>query len=190
MRRVYVLNVDPRTSQVTSVLSAESARNIHGTTWLLRNAEFLGPGATLTMIDGKELELQETAADVGFLAAEPEELSFKELLKQIQMLKAKGSSDMNKIRDKEAKLWNKIWLPIASLIFGWVGAALGFQPQRSVSRSKAMGAGVLIIFVYYAVFNFLIILAEQGHFTPFWVGLLPLLAGAFTSAYLVKKTTT
>src|SRR5687768_15011931 len=69
-------------------------------------------------------------------------MTFRELRDRIRKERAAGN--LNTAGD-EVDLYEKVSLPLASVIFGLVGAPLGIRPHRS---SKAMGFGVAIAIIF------------------------------------------
>ena len=79
---------------------------------------------------------------------DPEELTMKELKAQIDIMKTQYV-DTNKL---ETELYQRITVPMASLIFALVGVPLGLQPTRN-SSSAGFAMSVIIIFLYYALMH-------------------------------------
>ncbi len=78
-------------------------------------------------------------------------------------------------------------LPMASFVFGLVGAPLGIQRERS-SSSIGFGISVVIIFIYYAIMTFLEALGK-GHVLPPVVAVwLPNLIALVCGAWLIRRT--
>lgn len=77
-------------------------------------------------------------------------------------------------------------LPMASFVFGVVGAPLGVQRGRS-SSSIGFGLSVVIIFVYYAVMTFLEAMGK-GHVIPPVIAVwLPNVIALACGTYLIKR---
>ena len=68
-------------------------------------------------------------------------MTFRQLRDKIRDERAQGNVNT---QGDEVDLWEKVSLPLASLIFGLVGAPLGVRPQRG---SKAMGFGIAILII-------------------------------------------
>lgn len=188
MQRVYIDEVDPVTNQPLMVIYARSASCQGGNSWILKDVDVLKAG-TITHADyAKTSDIQETPSDLRYLNTDPDSLDFQHLRKKIQTLKARGIADAADLRDAEVNLWNKICLPIACFVFAFVGAALGFRPQRSASRGMAIGIGVLMIFCYYALFKGMEVAATNGMANPFLAASLPIFFACILGGVLVART--
>jgi lipopolysaccharide export system permease protein len=110
-------------------------------------------------------------------------LTFAQLRRKINVERAEGSVDT---RGDEVDLWEKISLPLASLIFGLVGAALGVRPHRG---SKAMGFGIAIsiIFVYWVVYHWMYILGKTGSLPPALASFMADILGMIAAGVLIAK---
>jgi lipopolysaccharide export system permease protein len=111
-------------------------------------------------------------------------MTFMELRDKINRERAEGNT--NTLGD-EVDLWEKISLPLASLVFGLVGAPLGIRPQRG---SKAMGFGVAIgiIFLYWVLYRWMYILGRGGGLPPVLASFSGCLAGLVVAAILIART--
>jgi lipopolysaccharide export system permease protein len=70
----------------------------------------------------------------------------RELQTQIDIMK----SQFQNTSKLEAELYQRVSVPMASLIFALVGVPLGLQPNRN-SSSAGFAMSVIIIFLYYAM---------------------------------------
>lgn len=75
-----------------------------------------------------------------------EEMTMRELRAQIDIMK----SQFQNTSKLEAELYQRVSVPMASLIFALVGVPLGLQPNRN-SSSAGFAMSVIIIFLYYAM---------------------------------------
>ena len=113
---------------------------------------------------------------------EPEELTMKELREQIDIMKTQYV-DTKKL---EAELYQRVTVPMASLIFALVGVPLGLQPNRN-SSSAGFAISVIIIFVYYALMTMGNALARSGALPPLLAVWLPNLIGLAVGAVLIRR---
>lgn len=111
-------------------------------------------------------------------------MTFRQLRDKINRERAQGS--LSTLGD-EVDLWSKLSLPLASLIFGLVGAPLGIQPQRG---GKTMGFGIAIgiIFVYWVVHNWMFQVGKGGGLPPLLASFTADLLGVAAAAVLVART--
>jgi len=113
---------------------------------------------------------------------DPEELTMKELREQIDIMKTQYV-DTKKL---EAELYQRVTVPMASLIFALVGVPLGLQPNRN-SSSAGFAISVIIIFVYYALMTMGNALARSGALPPLLAVWLPNLIGLAVGAVLIRR---
>jgi lipopolysaccharide export system permease protein len=190
MKRVYITVVDPATGIQTMSIYALTATWQGGDNWALKHAYVLKAGMLDISDAVRIVEIKADPESLRYIESSPDSLNFEQLRRKIQALKAAGAANMSDVRDAEVNLWNKICLPIASVVFALVGSALGFRPQRSASRGLAMGLGVFIIFCYYALFKGMEVAATNGQTDPFLAAGLPVLAAAGLGCYLIARTKT
>src|ERR1051326_323906 len=79
---------------------------------------------------------------------DPDRKSFHELQKEIAEDRKQGRD----ARGKEVNLYGKIALPLAGIIFGMVGAALGLSTQRGAGKTVGMGIAIGIVFLYWVFY--------------------------------------
>ncbi len=190
MKNVYILYVDPASGVPSATIYARIAKWEGGQTWVMQDVDVMRAGTVGHMDYFHPKEITETPDAVAFLERSPDSLTFRELYQQIQALKSSGAATTATIRQAEVSLWNKICLPLASLFFPIVGAALGFRPQRSASRGMAIGQGVMIIFLYYSLFKAMEMAGAGGQFEPTVAAFLPVAVTAAAAFGLYKRTVT
>ncbi len=122
-----------------------------------------------------------TPKQVRWESKDPEEMSIQELREYIKILETQKKS--------AAKQWCEIFMriniPLASLFFAVIGAALGTQKQRT-SSSIGLGISVIVIFIYYAVMTLTTGLGKGGVIPPLLACTIPNILCAVIGAYLVK----
>jgi len=111
-------------------------------------------------------------------------MTFHELRDKINDERRTGSLDTD---GDEVDLWGKISTPLASIIFGLVGAPLGIRPQRG---SKAMGFGIAIgiIFAYWFLYNWLYQIGKNGGLSPMIASFAPNMIGIVAGIILIART--
>ena len=112
----------------------------------------------------------------------PEELTMKELKAQISIMKTQYV-DTNKL---ETELYQRITVPMASLIFALVGVPLGLQPTRN-SSSMGFAMSVIIIFLYYTVMTLSNAIGRSGALPPIFAVWIPNIIGLIAGMVLIKK---
>lgn len=104
-----------------------------------------------------------------------DQLSFRELTEISARLHANPDRPMKDVRKFEVNRWNKLALPLSSLVFALLAAPLGIRPSRSGS-SVGFGLSILLILIYWVVWHFTSHLAIEGN--------VPAVSGAFAADVL------
>ncbi len=113
---------------------------------------------------------------------DPEELTMKELKAQIRIMKTQYV-DTSKL---ETELYQRITVPMASLIFALVGVPLGLQPTRN-SSSAGFAMSVIIIFFYYALMTMANAIGRSGALSPMLAVWIPIVVGLIAGLFLIRK---
>jgi lipopolysaccharide export system permease protein len=113
-------------------------------------------------------------------------LSMAQMAEQIRKEKANPNANQDQVANLEFGYWNKIALPLASVVFGLVGATLGIRNART-GASTGFWLSVIIIFGYLMITNALSIFARGGA-VPAWVAsFTPVAIGLIVAAVLIGK---
>ena len=112
----------------------------------------------------------------------PEELTMSELKAQIAIMKSQYVNT-NKL---ETELYQRVTVPMASLIFALVGVPLGLQPTRTPS-SVGFALSVVIIFLYYAVMTLANAIARSGAIAPMYAVWIPNVIGLLSGFILIYR---
>ncbi len=112
----------------------------------------------------------------------PEELTMKELRAQIEIMKTQYVNTAK----LETELYQRITVPMASLIFALIGVPLGLQPTRN-SSSMGFAFSVIIIFIYYSIMTLSNALARGGIVPPFYAVWIPNVIGLIFGAILIRR---
>lgn len=110
------------------------------------------------------------------------ELTMKELRAQIDIMKTQYVNT-NKL---EAELYQRVSVPMASLVFALIGVPLGLQPTRN-SSSAGFAISVIIIFFYYALMTMGNALARSGALAPLLAVWIPNIVGLISGAYFIRR---
>ena len=145
--------------------------------WKFYDGFTLMPGADSTVLqttfpETDVWEIRKTPQELSLFQKKPEEMNFAELSKMVRHLKAHPDRPANKIRELDVDRWNKLALPFSCLVFAMLAAPVAIRPQRS-SSSVGLGLSVLLIFVYWMVWNYTSSMAIDGSLDP--------LVGAFAA---------
>ena len=112
----------------------------------------------------------------------PEELTMSELKAQIEIMKSQYVNT-NKL---ETELYQRVTVPMASLIFALIGVPLGLQPTRTPS-SVGFALSVVIIFLYYAVMTLANAIGRSGAIAPMYAVWIPNVIGLLSGFVLIYR---
>lgn len=191
LRAVTIDKYDPQTHRPTFTVWADRARWNGNLSWVLMDVQTIGPNGIVTT--SPTLITQDIAAQpdtVAFLNKSPDSLTFRQLTRQIDLLRKAGSGKLGVVLTAEVDLWNKISLPVASIVMALVGSILGFRPQRAANRGTAWAFGIVIILGYYVLFKVMESAGSHGAWDPFSAAFMPDLAGFAVAAILASRVTT
>ena len=114
---------------------------------------------------------------------DPNRKSFAQLRTEIKEAQDRGIDT----RGKEVDLYGKIALPLASLIFGIVGAALGLNTQRGGGKAVGFGVAIFIVFIYWVFYNAMFVVGKNGGLPPMLASFLADIVGAFAGLILAIR---
>ena len=112
----------------------------------------------------------------------PEELTMSELKAQIAIMKSQYVNT-NKL---ETELYQRVTVPMASLIFALIGVPLGLQPTRTPS-SVGFALSVVIIFLYYAIMTLANAIGRSGAIAPMYAVWIPNIIGLLSGFVLIYR---
>jgi lipopolysaccharide export system permease protein len=142
---------------------------------------------TFANTNTREIELKKTPNDLSlYQNLNSEQMSFSQLNRMVRNLKEYPDRSLDKIRQLDVDMWNKIAVPLTSLVFALLAAPLGIRPHRS-SSSVGMGLSILVIFLYWIVGRYTWSLAVQGTVTPMFGAFAPLLIGVAAAFVLLRR---
>lgn len=135
-----------------------------GSWWLLSDTRSSASG-TFRELSTREIVIMKTPDELSLYQKDPEQMSFAELSQMVKYLRTHPDRPLEKIRELEVDRWNKIALPISSLVFAMLAAPMGIRPHRS-SSSVGLGLSILLILVYWMIWHYTSSLAHQGSLAP------------------------
>ncbi len=172
------------------VLYAERARWDGAAEWTLYNGWWRTAGgqygsfAVFRSEPTLNVAIRRTPVQIEAILTNVDERSFRQLREQIEYFRREGV-DSAQVRQLTVELYNKINVPLASVIFALLGAPLGVRPQRS-SPATGFALSIAIIFVYWVMARYLVILG-RGVIDPLLASSLPNLIGAALAIWLIRK---
>ncbi len=173
--------------KVTHVENAEYAE-WNGQEWTMHNgiiydmAEGEDKKAHTLRFDKQTLPVASAPKQIVRAQKEPSELTMKELRAEIDIMKTQFVNT-NKL---EAELYQRVSVPMASLVFALVGIPLGLQPNRN-SSSAGFAMSVIIIFFYYALMTMGNALARSGALAPMLAVWIPNIVGLLAGGFLIRR---
>ena len=114
---------------------------------------------------------------------DPSRKSFRQLRDEINADRAQGYD----ARGKEVDLYGKIALPLASLIFGIVGSALGLNTQRGGGKAVGFGMAIFIVFLYWVFYHSMFVVGKNGGLPPIVASFLADIVGAIAGLILAAR---
>ncbi len=112
-------------------------------------------------------------------------MSFAEISLLLSIIRDRTDRPIKEIRELEVDRWNKISLPLSSLVFALLAIPMGVRPSRSGS-SVGLGLSIFIIFLYWLIWRYTSAMAIQGQISPF-VGAFLADALGVTAAFILMK---
>ena len=183
---VTMQEFDPE-GNVSHVENAEYAK-WDGRAWTMHNGiiyditEGEGKAGHSFRFDKQTLPVAATPTQVIRAQKDPSELTMKELRAEINIMKTQYVNT-NKL---EAELYQRVSVPMASLVFALVGVPLGLQPNRN-SSSAGFAMSVVIIFLYYALMTMGNALARSGAMAPLLAVWIPNIVGLLAGGFLIRR---
>lgn len=171
-----------------SVVYAKEAIWKKGNEWSFREGYFQSLGSGQTVIvpfarsTTQEIKLDKTPEQLALYQKSAEQLSFAQLRDFIRMLHDEGVE----VREYRVKLYQKIALPLASLVFALIGTPLGLRPHRS-SSAMGLGLAIVIIFAYWVFMHYMTILGNNGAISPAAAAFIPTLFGSGAGVALIFR---
>ncbi len=135
----------------------------------------------------REIEIRKTPGELAmYQNLKPEQMSFTQLNTMVRSLKEYPDRPLDKIRQLDVEMWNKIAVPLTSLVFALLAAPLGIRPHRS-SSSVGMGMSILVIFLYWILGRYTWSMAVQGTVWPAVGAFAPLALGIAAATVLLVR---
>ncbi len=105
---------------------------------------------------------------------------------EAQKLYAKAGNKKEARRIK-VRIQEKFTLPMACLVFGFIGSSLGAKPNSRTSRSQGFGISVVLILVYYVLSFSFSSLGVKGTLIPFISAWTPVLISLSGGCFLLHQ---
>ncbi|MDH7480728.1 MAG: LptF/LptG family permease [Armatimonadota bacterium] len=156
--------------------------------WILKNgySQNLGSGATVIVpfreSKTREIKIDKTPEQLALYQRKYDELSFSQLRDYIRMLQEQGAD----VSEYRVRLYQKIAVPLASLVFALIGTPLGLRPHRS-SSAMGLGLSIVIIFAYWVFTHYMFILGRNGTISPAAASFFPTLVGVVAGIALIVR---
>lgn len=167
---------------------AKSATRKDDFHWLLRNGWYrdLRPNADTPTgyFESWTITIQQTLADMRDQSKKPTEMSMAQLRRYIGTLNRQGQ--ITDVPQYEVAWWNHLAVPFAAVVFAMIGVPLGIRPQRA-SGGLGLGLSIVIIFLYWVVWDYSSKLGGLGTLPPFLASWLANIMGVGIGAALLAR---
>ena len=173
-----------RENQPRIVFRAKLAKWEGGENWSLRDGDWhlLGGGGTQSGTFRKWTAKVVRPEEVAMAQRTDNQMTYRELRQFIKYTAGQGG-DTAKL---EVGLYNKLSLPIASLVFALVGAPLGMRKHRGGS-SVGLGLSIVIIVAYWMTWHYTVALSVAGSLHPLVGAFLADTLGLLVGALLIVR---
>ena len=168
---------------------AERAKWIGGVEWNLENGYWQAAdgtarvefaySSTRQLKSGLNKSLQQVEED---LVPDPDARSFRDTLRKIRKYHKAGENTDQLL----VELLNKVSLPLASFIFGLVGAPLAIRRQRATAAA-GFATSIVVIFLYWTLYEYLYIVGKNGTIHPVIAAFLPDFLGLVAGIYFLRQ---
>lgn len=151
-------------------------------------------GTIHKLLAGKEryqlvhFKSHELSLDLGLILGKEAKKGVKEMTLSELWRKSRQATPGSRERNVAlVEYYKKFALPVACLLFGFVGAPLGVVNRRS-GRSGGLVMSTLVILLYYLLYTAGEGMGDEGHLPALLAVWIPNLAIGFLAIYLVTKT--
>jgi len=139
--------------------------------------------STSTMLELPVPEIKETPSDFAKQGKKPNEMSYAELKRRIEMYERTKFDDPT---DLKVELALKTSLPFATVFFALIGSSFGLTTYRS-GTFIGFGISVVIIFIYYVIMSFSVAMGKSGILPVFLSAWLQNIIFCFVGILLVRR---
>ncbi|MGB9587066.1 MAG: LptF/LptG family permease [Armatimonadota bacterium] len=145
-------------------------------------SELGGHSVTMVFHDSRTVKINKTPDQISLFQKKYDQLSFSQLKKFIQMLKAEGQN----VNEFRVRLYQKISIPLTCLVFALIGTPLGLRPHRS-SSAMGLGLAIVIILAYWLLMDYMSVLGSNGTIEPAAASFIPTLVGMAAGIGLIAR---
>ena len=157
-------------------------------------------GSTLLLADGSKLTRlddaawpqdvpnpNETPQDISAMQiTEMDVLSMAQIRERITAMRKEKDFPRDTVANLEFGYWNKIALPLATFVYGMLGAPLGIRRNRT-SAAAGFALAVAIIFAYITLINVLNVYSMGGVIPPVVASFTPIVIGLVAAAVIIRQ---
>jgi len=112
-------------------------------------------------------------------------LSMRQIQEQIKSMRKEKDYPRDTVANLEFGYWNKIALPLATFVYGMLGAPLGIRRNRT-SAAAGFALAIAIIFAYITLINFLNVYSEGGVIPPVVASFTPIVLGLVAAGVIIR----
>jgi lipopolysaccharide export system permease protein len=156
-------------------------------------------GATLMSADGRDVTNHKGSIipqEIGKFDKKPEELGYQQINDPDYFTSSELAAQLKDRRDqsitpeqyrnREYWFWLKFSVPMAALVFGVLGAALGIRSHRA-GTATGFALAIGIMFAYMTISNFMNTWAMGGVIPPYFAAFTPVVLGLLAAAVIMWR---
>ncbi len=166
------------------VIEAPRARYVAGDWEFEDGTMYLFTGATTvaTRFERLGLNLRRTPREIALPQKQPSDMSIRELLAYIRLLRRSGEN----VTRYAVEMQSKLAIPTSALLFALLAVPLGLRPHRS-GPSIGLGLTILVLVGYYILISITLTLGQNGRLHPIVAAWLPNIALAVAALMLLRR---
>lgn len=119
-------------------------------------------------------------------ASDLDVFSMKQIKDEIHRLRTEYKPDERQIANLEFGYWNKIALPLNTVIFAMLGAPLGIRNQRT-GIGSGFALSIALTFGYMMLANLMSVYSKGGAISPFVASFTPVALGLIAAAFAIWR---
>ncbi|MHB8637050.1 MAG: LptF/LptG family permease [Fimbriimonadaceae bacterium] len=128
----------------------------------------------------------ETPQDISALQiSDMDVLSMAQIRERINAMRKEKEFPRDTVANLEFGYWNKIALPLATFVYGMLGAPLGIRRNRT-SAAAGFALAVAIIFAYFTLINVLNVYSMGGVIAPAVASFTPIVIGLVAAGVIIR----
>jgi len=157
-----------------------------GATWISADGSVYNRIADSAWPEGAPMP-NATPQDISAMQiTEMDVLSMAQIRERINAMRKEKDFPRDTVANLEFGYWNKIALPLATFVYGMLGAPLGIRRNRT-SAAAGFALAVAIIFAYITLINVLNVYSMGGVIAPVVASFTPIVIGLVAAAVIIRR---